>query len=94
MPSPTDAKPAQKLDYAAIKDRIDIVDYIGRYTTVIRSGARYKAKCPLPGHNDKTASLTIYPESKSWWCFGCHQGRDIFDFAAKMEGLKPQEIDT
>lgn len=37
--------------------------------------------CPF--HNEKTASMKIYPTS--FYCFGCHAGGDIFTFVQKME---------
>ena len=39
--------------------------------------------CPF--HEERTPSLKAYPNG-SWYCYGCHQGGSIFDFAAKLEG--------
>ncbi|MDR2341963.1 MAG: hypothetical protein LBD84_02835, partial [Campylobacteraceae bacterium] len=38
-----------------LKQRIDIVDIIGSYLELKRSGANFKAVCPF--HNDTTPSL-------------------------------------
>jgi len=95
-PMPTDnipvGKPTNQIDFAAAKERISLVDYISQYTVLRSAGATMKGRCPLPGHDDSTASLTVYPATNSWWCFGCRQGRDVFDFAAKMEGLRAGEV--
>lgn len=82
----------RKVDFAAIKDRIDLVAYIQQFTELKPAGRTYKGKCPLPGHQDDSPSLTVYPDSKSWWCFGCQQGSDIFDFAKKMHGGNAKEL--
>ncbi len=71
------------IDFKALKARIDIVDYIGRYTTLRKDGQRHKGKCPLPDHVEKTASLVVYP-NQSWYCFGCHRGGDVINFAQQM----------
>lgn len=41
--------------------------------------------CPF--HNEKTASLKLYPEGKGWYCFGCGEGGDVIDFVKKLYGL-------
>ncbi len=35
-------------------------------------GNKLKGSCPL--HNEKTPSFYVYPESNSFYCFGCKQG--------------------
>jgi hypothetical protein len=28
--------------------------------------------CPLPGHEERTASCHVWPDpERGWWCFGC-----------------------
>ena len=39
--------------------------------------------CPF--HEERTPSLKAYPNG-SWYCYGCHRGGRIFDFAALLEG--------
>lgn len=46
-----------------------------------RSGKCYKARCPLPGHEEKTPSFYYYPDG-GYWCFGCGRGgKDVISFA-------------
>jgi hypothetical protein len=73
-----------KVDYAAIKERIDIVDYISRHSEIKKRGRAYLASCP--GHDDKHPSLHIYPDSRSWYCYVCMTGGDIFDYEALRVG--------
>jgi hypothetical protein len=44
--------------------------------------------CPLPGHDDRTPSMRVYPDaSRGFYCFGCHAGGDIYNFASALWGL-------
>lgn len=38
---------------------------------------RLKARCPLPGHDDRTPSFTVFISEERAWCFGCNRGGDI-----------------
>lgn len=66
------------IDYKAIREAIDIVEYIGRYVEIKRIGGGYKFVCPL--HDDKNPSAHIYVNQKRWWCFVCNTGGDVIDF--------------
>ena len=68
-----------------IKARIDIVDYIGQYVPLKKSGAHFKAPCPF--HSEKTASFFVSADRQSYRCFGaCEDGGDLFTFAMKKHG--------
>ncbi len=72
-------------DTQTIKDRIDIVQFIGEYITLKKAGSNWKARCPF--HNEKSASFMVHPDKQIWHCFGCGKGGDIFTFVEEMEGL-------
>ena len=55
-----------------LKSRVDIVDIIGGYVDLKYNGGIYKGCCPF--HEDDTPSLTVYPETQSYYCFGCGAG--------------------
>ncbi len=68
-----------------IKERLDIVELLGLYIKLEKSGINYKARCPF--HNEKTASFFVSPTRQSFYCFGCQANGDIFTFVEKFEGL-------
>jgi DNA primase catalytic core len=43
-----------------------------------RSPQGYKIHCPF--HHDAQPSLHVYPQTDSWWCYGCNRGGDVFDW--------------
>jgi hypothetical protein len=80
-----------KIDYQEIKRRVDIVDYISRHTELRQRGRNFVTKCTLPDHQDDTASMYVYPETKSFYCFGCTRGGDVIEYA-KLRGVGARDI--
>lgn len=68
-----------------VKEYFDIVQFIGRYTSLKKAGATYKALCPF--HNEKTPSFTVNPVRQHYHCFGCNEGGDVITFYMKIENL-------
>ena len=68
-----------------LKMKSDIVDLVSSYTNLKKHGRNYIGLCPF--HNEKTASFYLYPDSGSFYCFGCACGGDIITFAEKAESL-------
>ena len=66
-----------------IKEWVPLVTAIQRYTQL--TPKRGKICCPL--HGEKTASFTIYPESNTFYCFGCGAGGDVIDFVRRYFNL-------
>jgi hypothetical protein len=59
-----------------------------------RVGERWAARCPLPDHEDKTPSFCVYPETESFFCFGCLKGGDVVDLYRFSKGYDEREAGT
>lgn len=69
-----------------IKERVDVVDFLRSYLTLLPAGRNFKALCPF--HKEKTPSFMVSPDRQSWHCFGCGEGGDVFTFLMKFENLE------
>jgi DNA primase len=68
-----------------IRDRVDLVELVGRSVSLKRAGRSYKGLCPF--HGEKTPSFHVNPDRGSYYCFGCQEGGDAFAFVMKVENL-------
>lgn len=64
-----------------IRQSVDIVDVIGEYLPLEKSGRNYKAVCPF--HDDTRPSLSISVDRQIFMCFVCHTGGNVFTFLQK-----------
>ncbi len=65
--------------------RSDITDVIGSYVSLKRAGSNMSGLCPF--HSEKSPSFTVFPATKSFYCFGCGAGGDVITFIKKAENL-------
>ena len=68
-----------------IKNRIDIIDVIGDFVTLKRSGQNYKALSPFT--NEKTASFYVVPSKGIFKDFSSGKGGDGITFVMEHEGM-------
>ena len=73
----------------ALKNRLDIVDVVGSYIELKKSGANFKANCPFHGEN--TPSFVVSPAKQIYKCFGCGVGGDSIKFVMEYEKLSYPE---
>ena len=75
--------PRQIIDEIVYRNEIE--QTIGSYVTLKRAGSNIKGLCPF--HSEKTPSFTVFPATKSFYCFGCGAGGDVITFTMKVENL-------
>lgn len=68
-----------------LKHRLEIEQVVAPYTSLKRSGRNLTGLCPF--HSEKSPSFFIYPESNSFYCFGCGVGGDLVQFVRLAEHL-------
>jgi len=68
-----------------IKSKIDIVDLVGSYLEIKKSGSNYKGVCPF--HNEKSPSFMVNQNLQIYKCFGCGESGDLISFVEKIEGV-------
>ncbi len=65
--------------------RNDIESVISSYVTLKRAGSNMNGLCPF--HSEKTPSFTVFPATKSFYCFGCGAGGDVITFTMRAENI-------
>lgn len=70
---------------AELTSRCDIESTVSSYVPLKRAGRLLKGLCPF--HGEKTPSFTVYPETASFYCFGCGAGGDVITFIKRIENL-------
>lgn len=68
-----------------IRNANDVVDIVGEYVTLKKSGHGFTGLCPF--HNEKSPSFHVHPAKQIFHCFGCHKGGNVITFVMEVEGL-------
>ena len=71
---------------SSLLERADIVDVIGRYVTLKKSGRNFMACCPF--HKEKTPSFSVSPSKQIFKCFGCGKAGNAIGFLMDIEHLE------
>ncbi len=69
-----------------LKASCDIEDIVSGYVKLTRKGKNLVGLCPF--HSEKTGSFYIYPQTQSFYCFGCGAGGDTITFLRRIENLE------
>lgn len=61
----------------------DIVDVIGSYVKLKKSGSNYMGLCPF--HKEKSPSFSVNSENQFYHCFGCGASGNVYSFLMQHE---------
>jgi DNA primase len=76
-----------------IRTGVDIVELVGRFVNLKKSGVNWKGLCPF--HGEKTPSFMVNPAKGIFHCFGCGVGGDAFGFLMRQDKLTfPEAVRT
>jgi hypothetical protein len=73
---------------------LDLADLLCGPGKLRQVGDKWVARCPLPQHEDRSPSFTVYPETDSFFCFGCLAGGDVIELARHAWGYDKAEVAT
>ncbi|MGN0165188.1 MAG: DNA primase [Lachnospiraceae bacterium] len=68
-----------------VRQRSDIVDVIGSYIKLKRTGSNYQGLCPF--HNEKTPSFSVNQPKQIYKCFGCGKAGNVITFVMEYENM-------
>lgn len=66
-----------------ICSRNDIVDVVGSYVKLKKTGSNYMGLCPF--HSEKSPSFSVSARKQMYYCFGCHAGGNVITFVREYE---------
>jgi DNA primase len=72
-----------------LKARTSIEKLVGQYIELRPSGQRFVAQCPF--HADRRPSCVVFPDTRSFYCFGCREHGDVLNFLMRIENLTFRE---
>ncbi|MBI4469804.1 MAG: toprim domain-containing protein [Acidobacteria bacterium] len=75
-----------------LKSSIALEDVVTKYAPLRKRGKNYAAQCIF--HEDRTPSLVVFPQTQTFYCFGCQASGDVFSFLMKVEHLSFPEALT
>ena len=68
-----------------IKDRLDIVEVVGDFVSLKKSGSSYKALSPFT--TEKTPSFFVSPSKQIYKCFSTGKGGDAIEFLKEVDSM-------
>lgn len=70
-----------------LKSQLNIVDVVGQYVRLKRSGSAHRFVGLCPFHSEKTPSFSVHSANQFYYCFGCGATGDVFKFVQEIETL-------
>jgi DNA primase len=85
QPKTTAANSLLRQRIERIKQHVSIVEIIGRYAKLRRSGDYLVGLCLF--HPDHHPSLVVYPATSTFYCYGCRKHGDVITFVQALEQI-------
>jgi hypothetical protein len=70
---------------------IDLADRLCGPGGLRHVGEKWVARCPLPDHEDRSPSFTVYPGKGGWFCYGCLHGGDVVELYRLVRGFDQRD---
>jgi DNA primase len=93
-PSPRPhARSATDDEVRRLKSLVSIEQIIGRSVPLHRSGQNWTGRCPF--HDDRQPSFVVFPQTQTFYCFGCQEHGDLITFLMNTANLTfPEALDV
>lgn len=80
------------INYKELRGDLSFIEILHHYGVELKErGEQWQGFCPLPAHDGKrkSPSFSANVGRGIWQCFGCGAKGNVIEFAARMEGLNP-----
>jgi DNA primase len=71
---------------------IDLADRLCGPGQMRKVGKEWAALCPLPDHQERTASFAVDPAKDVWFCHGCLRGGDVITLAQRAWDIDRADV--
>ena len=72
-----------------LKEHINIVDVVGEYVRLRKTGSNHMGLCPF--HGERSPSFSVSERKGIYHCFGCQRGGDAISFIQEVQGVSFHE---
>jgi DNA primase len=86
--------PHEWVNYKSLRAELSFIEILHHYGVELKErGEQWQGFCPLPTHEGKrqSPSYSANVGRGIWQCFGCGAKGNLIEFAARMEGLNPDD---
>ncbi|MEE0954987.1 MAG: DNA primase [Eubacterium sp.] len=66
-----------------VREKNDIIDVIGQYVHLKRTGSNYMGLCPF--HSEKSPSFSVSQDKQLYHCFGCGASGNVYTFVMNYD---------
>ncbi len=82
---------SQMKELIASKNILEVIIQYAWWAIGSRYRKSHNIKCPLKGHDETKPSFHIYPETNSFYCYGCNRWWGIVQFVKHLKWISDKE---